>query len=236
LDAPRLSREQVRRIDRLAVEQLGIPGVVLMENAGINAAAAVLDQVCDSLELHPTEAQVALLCGPGNNGGDGYVIARHLHIWGVPVHLYALRDPDALTGDAAVHAGICRQLHLPLTVLRDEAAVTLAQPAWAQADVLVDAMLGTGFTGPVRGITAAAIDAVNACRKPIVVAVDIPSGLDCDSGRVEGCAVKAALTITFIARKRGFDTAEAINHLGSVIEADIGIPLEWALAVAAAEG
>jgi len=232
----RLTRKQVREVDRLAVEQYGVPGIVLMENAGINAAAAILDLVMDDLEVHPTEAAVGVVCGGGNNGGDGYVIARHLHIWGVNVKVWSTRPLDKLKGDAVANAQACSKLGIEIAVVMELADVSVAAKAWAERDVLVDALLGTGFRGEVRDFEASVIEAVNGCERARVVAVDVPSGLDCDSGKPANATVRAAMTVTFVAAKLGFDAEEAAEWTGHVIEADIGIPLWIAERVARQAG
>ncbi len=220
----RLSCEQVRRIDRLAVEQLEIQSIVLMENAGANAARAIQRAVRRRLKVTPDRMRVAIVCGGGNNGGDGYVIARHLAIEGAQVHLYAAKDPDALDGDAAVNATIARHMGLPIERIEEDAALAAAAGAWGDAHVLVDALLGTGFRGSLRPHMRAVIERINFCGASLVVAVDIPSGLDGDSGAAPSGAVRADLTVTFVALKRGFAAVTARVFLGRVVVAGIGVP------------
>lgn len=223
---PTLTRKQVRAFDRLAIEAYGVPGVVLMENAGRNAAEVVLDVLVDELGVAPHAGRVAVLCGGGNNGGDGYVIARHLHVWGLHVTLWAAVDPDGLKGDAAVHANIARRLKLDLQPLTEPGHLDAAAGAWRGAHVVVDALLGTGFEGEVRPHLAAVIGRLNATRGPVVVAVDVPSGLDCDTGAPANATVRAGVTVTFVDRKAGFDAPAAAPHLGRVVVADVGVPQE----------
>jgi NAD(P)H-hydrate epimerase len=209
-----LSRDEARVIDRRAIENFGVPGVVLMENAGRGAADLLL-----SLGIH---GPVAICCGPGNNGGDGFVIARHLHNKQVPVRVLLFVRPEELTGDAAINYHIIVRLGLPIAVhagpqldaekLRRE----LALPEW-----VVDALFGTGLTGPVRPPFDGVIAAINAA--PVrVLAVDIPSGLDCDTGQPLGPTVRAMHTVTFVAQKKGFANPAAQAWLGQVHVADIG--------------
>lgn len=213
-----LTRAQSRELDRRAIEELGIPGCVLMENAGRGAAEAI---VAARREAGPRRA--AIVCGAGNNGGDGYVVARHLAIRGWTVELAALGDPARLTGDAALNHGICRAMGLAVAVL-DEAGPGAAARGWARADVLVDAVLGTGFRGELRPAARATIEAMNAARGPLAVALDVPSGLDADTGRPSDATFRADLTVTFAAPKVGFLAEEAAPWLGRLVVAGIGTP------------
>jgi len=219
-----LSREQSRRVDRLACEELHIPGLVLMENAGINATAALLNHLDAQRGLPPTQARVAVVCGGGNNAGDGYVIARHLHNWGAAVELYSAVDPAKLTGDAATNHAICVAMGMPPTLVADARAATDAARRWGGCDAVVDALLGTGFQGRVREPMDKLIDAINAAEDPVKLAVDCPSGLDADTGHPSNATVRAALTVTFVSRKRGFDAEGAEAYTGRVVVAEIGTP------------
>jgi NAD(P)H-hydrate epimerase len=200
---------EMRAIDRAAIEGLGIPALALMENAG----RAVADAVAAAC---PAGGLVAVLCGHGNNGGDGLVAARHLVGRGYAVTCRHVGGEPR--GDAAVHAAVWRAMGFAL----DPADPGLG--AWlAAADVVVDALLGTGLSGEVRPPYAAAIAALNAAGRP-VVAVDLPSGLDADDGRVLGACVRATTTVTFALRKRGCMRGAGPAHCGAVVVADIGIP------------
>lgn len=220
-----LTREQVRNVDRLAIEELGIPGVVLMENAGRNAVEIILRFM---QERGGRPASALIFCGGGNNGGDGYVIARHLHNRGVRVQIIAHRPIADLTGDAAVHACICQKMNLdiqPATTLKPQASSLKPAP-----DIIIDALLGTGFTGDLRPDMLDLIQHINAQRDqpspPVVTAIDLPSGLDCDTGRPGQAAVHADLTVTFVAPKLGFSQPAAWPYLGKFEVADIGVPPE----------
>lgn len=217
---PRLTCDQARRIDHFAMETLGIPGLVLMENAGRSAACLLLDLAKSRGVAQP---EVALVCGGGNNGGDGYVAARHLVRRGIDVTLYAVGKPREGT-DAKTHADIAHRLAVPIVPIPDEVALHRAADAWARADILVDALLGTGFRHPVRPFTSHVITRINATPGPTVVAFDLPSGFDGDHGHRGGEAVRANMTITFAAEKVGFSLPRAEEHLGQVVVADIGVP------------
>jgi len=211
-----LSRAQVSELDRRAIEEYGVPGVVLMENAGRGAAEILL-----RLGVH---GQVVLCCGKGNNGGDGFVIARHLDNAGVPVRVLLFCAPEDLTGDAAINQRILARAGLPLQVFTGEAldAGRLRQEL-APAEWVVDALFGTGLSGPVRAPLNRVITAINECPAR-VLAVDIPSGLDCDTGEPLGPTVRAHHTVTFVAQKKGFANPAAGPWLGRVHVADIGAP------------
>ncbi len=202
-----LTRKQVRAVDRIAMEHFAMPGVVLMENAGRNAALIIAEQIS------PLDT-VAILCGSGNNGGDGYVIARHLTNMGFKAQLLCAKSVDDLSGDAAVNAAIAMKMHIPvidLDQLTDE-------------HVIVDALLGTGFHGDVRESLLPYIQATQ--NKAMVFAIDLPSGMDCDSGLPANAVVKADHTITFVARKLGFDHADSHAITGKVHVVDIGVPTQ----------
>ncbi len=215
-----LTRSQVRDLDRRAIDAYGLPGVVLMENAG-RGAAELLER------LWPDSGPVAIACGRGNNGGDGFVIARHLELLGRTVRLLLAAEPEVIAGDAAVMLAVASRAGIPVVPLAAGDAA-----AWrghlAGATVVVDALLGTGVAGPPRGAIATAIEAITAWRADAptggVLAVDIPSGLDCDTGTCSGACVRADATVTFVARKIGFDAPGADSLTGTVHVVGIGAP------------
>lgn len=216
-----LTRQQIRQIDRSAIEQYGIPGVVLMENAGRGTAQHVIEMLDDVEDKHVTVA-----CGGGNNGGDGFVIARHLHNAGAGVTVLVAAEPDRLAGDAATNFRIVQAMGLPMVLALTTEQITQAGQTLAGADVIVDALLGTGFAGRVRPPMDDLIEHINAAqqRGVKVVSVDIPSGLDCDSGLPGGIAVRANLTATFVAPKVGMLEPMAADHVGRLVVVDIGVP------------
>lgn len=220
-----LTVDQSRKIDQAAVEQLAMPSLLLMENAGLNAGAAILDLIDHDLLIDRSEARVGIVTGAGNNAGDGFVIARHLHNCGVAVELVMLRAVDDLSDDALVNARICRAMALPMQYVTDN-DMAKATTALAKVDVVVDAMLGTGITGAVREPMRSAIGLINVLDGPTVVAIDVPTGLNADTGQVEDVAVIADMTITMLAAKVGFDTADATHYVGKIVTADIGLP-DW---------
>jgi NAD(P)H-hydrate epimerase len=214
-----LSRDEVRSIDARAAQELGMPTAILMENAGRGAAAWIRERGI------PPQSQGLILCGPGNNGGDGGVVARHLDLWGYAVRVVWFARADQLRGDAAIQFQILARAGFDQTCWDDEQAVTPERldALLAGADWLVDALLGTGLTRPVEGTLRAVIDAVNRAGKP-VLALDLPSGLDADTGRPLGAAIHAQATVTFVAPKLGFNAAGADAYTGTVTVVDIGVP------------
>lgn len=215
---PRLTREQVRRVDRLAIDEYGIAGLVLMENAGRNAAEMILKILCgaDGTRRPSPPERTLIFCGTGNNGGDGFVIARHLVNAGRPVQLVLVGEQSRLTPDAAANHRICRAMKIPLA---PPDAVTILP-----SDLVVDALLGTGFTGEVRPPLAAVIGTINAAPHAGVIAIDLPSGLDADTGLPANACIRADVTLTFVAEKLGFASVNAAGYLGRLHVLDIGAP------------
>jgi ADP-dependent NAD(P)H-hydrate dehydratase / NAD(P)H-hydrate epimerase len=178
------SAAQVRALDRRAIEQFGVAGYELMTRAGHAALNALRT-------AWPQARSVAVLCGPGNNGGDGYVLARLARAQGLRVATFALGDPAALGGDA--------KRAFEEFIAAGGGCSPWQSQALREVDVVVDALFGTGLSRPVDATGAAMIEAMNGCGRP-VLAVDIPSGLQADTGAVLGVATRAATTITFIGR------------------------------------
>jgi NAD(P)H-hydrate epimerase len=211
-----LTREQVREVDRQAIEEFGVPGVVLMENAGRGCA--------ELLRTLGIPGRVVICCGKGNNGGDGFVIARHLDNWQVPVRVLLFGRPEDLTGDALINYRIVRQAGLPMDVhAGNPVDMPLVQRELAGAAWIVDALFGTGLSGPLRPPFDQIVQAINGGAARIL-AVDIPSGLDCDTGKPLGAVVRAHHTATFVALKKGFAHPDAREWLGQVHVIDIGVP------------
>jgi NAD(P)H-hydrate epimerase len=206
-----ISREQSRRLDRLAVEKYGVPSVVLMENAGRGTA----DVLCRLGIAGP----VVICAGRGNNGGDGFVVARHLDLRGYAVRVLLVDDPARLSGDAAANYRILEASRVPIR--RVDPATLSAE--LADADWIVDALLGTGASGEPRPPLDAVIDAINVAARR-VLAIDVPSGLDCDTGQAARHTIRAAHTCTFVAQKPGFLVAGTAAHTGEIHVVDIGAP------------
>lgn len=210
-----LSRSAVRDVDRRAIEEYGLPGVVLMENAGRGAVDLLCHEGC--------HGPVVICAGKGNNGGDGFVMARHLAIRGIEVHVILCGLASQLRGDAAIHYRVLQ--HAGLAGIELGNVITKEQlfPLLENADWIVDALLGTGFQGEVREPYRTVISAINSSGRR-VLAIDLPSGMDCDTGTTDGPCVRACLTATFVARKPGFDAVGAEQFTGRVEVVGIGLP------------
>ncbi len=240
----RLTREQCRAVDQFAIEVLGIPGIVLMENAGRNAADHIARWAKEcSVASAPrgrrrrpqgaagrASRQIAVVCGRGNNGGDGFVIARHLVRHGFDVSVDLAAATSSLSGDAAINHAIIQKMDVPVHSVQNSEELEAAAQRWRRSSVLVDALLGTGFSGQVREPLSSIIETINGLKGPLIVAVDVPSGLDVDRGIPGGIAVRADRTVTFLAEKVGFAQPAAKSCIGCVKVADIGVPLEFILA------
>lgn len=214
-----MTRDEVRAFDAWAIHTLGVPGVVLMENAGRSCADLVKDKLKDV-----ANPKVCIFCGTGNNGGDGYVIARHLIDNGFNVTVVVCGDREKIKGDAKTNLDILERMGRPIENLNpaDANLADRVRRLAAGAQVLVDSLFGTGLRGELSDEYRRLIETINACHRPIL-AVDIPSGLDCDSGKPLGAAIKAAWTVTFVAVKKGFTSANAARYTGEVFVASIGV-------------
>ncbi|MEE9585254.1 MAG: NAD(P)H-hydrate epimerase [Candidatus Brocadiales bacterium] len=215
-----VTREEIRGIDRKAIEEYGIPGVVLMENAGRRVAEEALEMLEEALE-----PRVAILCGKGNNGGDGFVAARHLYNQGVKVdvYLFTLMADVAFTHDPWTHLNTLVKMGLDIKEVTTAPDARRIFMDIEDTDLIIDGLLGTGLEGEVREPYRTAIEDINNSGVP-VLSIDIPSGLDCNDGHVLGAAVRAARTVTFVLPKKGFTLAEGPGHVGEVVVADIGMP------------
>jgi NAD(P)H-hydrate epimerase len=208
-----LSREEVRSIDARAASELGLPTLVLMENAGRGAASLLRERAAAG-------CRVVVACGSGNNGGDGGVVARHLDAWGFAVRVAWFADPARQSDDARVQHGIVERSGIDQEDWPEPGRLA---ELFAGADWIVDGLLGTGLSRPVEGPLRAVIEAMNASGRP-VLALDLPSGLDCDTGRPLGVAVRATATATFVGPKRGFAEPGASAYTGEVHVVEIGVP------------
>lgn len=209
-----LTRSQSREVDRRAIEQYDIPGIVLMENAAIAAQRVARDMLG-----HGPGQRALILCGGGNNGGDGLAIARHLHNHRIDFALALTVDSSRYTGDALINWRIIQAMNIPV----EPATPLLVRSCqWA---LIVDAIFGTGLSAAPHVPFPALADAINSSGRP-VLAIDVPSGLDCDAGSPLGACIIATRTITFVAPKVGFANPAAARYLGEVVVGDIGCPIE----------
>lgn len=208
-----LTPAEMNAADRYAIDALGVPGIALMENASRHVAQAAAERV------GPAPRTVLCVCGGGNNGGDGFGAARHLASWGYPVEVWLATDPARIVGDAEINLEACERIGLPVHQLDDlDAPLPPSRP-----DLVIDALLGTGLRGEVRGHARRLIDWMNEQPAP-VLSVDIPSGIDGETGRVAGVAVRAIETVTFVAAKLGHWLHPGAAHRGHLHVVDIGMP------------
>ena len=211
-----LSAEAMREVDRAAIEGLGIPSLVLMENAAIGVADSLGEEL-------PEARSAAIFCGPGNNGGDGLAVARHLAVRGSEVWVFLVTGGRELSPDAAVQLGICRRQELPIREIDSEDDLDEALELARECDVVVDALFGTGLTRPLDGLFAQVVEALNDLPLP-VVAVDLPSGLNGSSPALLGPHVQADFTVTFAALKVAHVFPPASDAVGEMVVTDLGIP------------
>jgi NAD(P)H-hydrate epimerase len=206
----------MRAVDRRAIEELGIPSLVLMENAALG--------VVDALgECYPGAETVVVLCGPGNNGGDGLAAARHLSVRGYRVRAFVVHSGARLRGDAAAQLEICRRMEIPLEeVTRADQLPLLVRACW-RSDLVVDALFGTGLTRPLGGLYGELIRQLEGLPHP-VLAVDLPSGLDAGRAEAPGPHLAASLTVTFAAPKVAHVLEPAADSVGELVVTDLGVP------------
>jgi ADP-dependent NAD(P)H-hydrate dehydratase / NAD(P)H-hydrate epimerase len=227
-----LTAAEMREVDRLSTDRFSIPSLTLMENAGKGAAEFIRERFS-----HLDRRSILILCGKGNNGGDGFVLARHLVEMGARPVVLLFAEISAIHGDAALNRKRLDSLPLDFRVIRDVAEWRAWKPPLAAAEIIVDALLGTGIRGPVDGLLAEVISGVNGhAPGTSVVSVDIPSGLDADTGAVHGVAIVADCTVTFTAPKAGMFLGIAARHVGRLAVSDIGSPRELVESVGQGRG
>ena len=209
--------DEMRRIDAFAVKSAGIPGIVLMENAG----RAVFESVYTVLAGRDQPALV--FCGSGNNGGDGFVVARHLINNGIETHVFLVGAVSKIKGDAGVNLRILQKMGVPINRVTKEGLLQL-RDQMKLCGIIIDGLLGTGLSGKVSGLYLDVIELINGIGCP-VLSIDIPSGLDGKTGKPRGICVVANMTVTFQLPKKGFEDPFSRNYTGQLKIVDIGIPL-----------
>jgi NAD(P)H-hydrate epimerase len=209
---PVVTGAQMAAVDAAMSKVCGLDLVQVMETAG-RAVAVVVRHRWRQLGARGT---VAILCGSGGNGGDGFVCGRYLYGWGIPVELWLMRSPDELTGLARHQLDVCRKIGMTMFG-------PAQPPAFENAALIVDALFGFGFSKAPAGRAAELIEAANAASAPIL-AIDIPSGIDSTTGDAPGIAIRAALTVTLGLPKQGLLQGAGPTHAGEMLVADIGIP------------
>ena len=217
-----LTAAQMREVDRITIQELGVPGMLLMENAGIGVVR-VLEERFRPLVRH----RIAILCGKGNNGGDGFVVARHLWMRGLRPRVALLADPDSIRGDARINYDILLKTGCQPCLVRDRNEWLALKADLRASTLLVDALLGTGLSGPVDGFLADVLSDLNTSFADIpLVAVDIPSGLPSDSGSPLGESLRANITVTFTAPKVSQIFPPNCDRVGELVVCPIGMPPE----------
>ena len=213
---------QMAALDRVTTEEYGVPSLVLMENAGRLCAERILRILQEKVGT-PEEASVAVVCGRGNNGGDGMVIGRHLHNRGVYVEAFLLAETDKLSPDARKQYDILRKMDVEIRIIRDQEGVEDLRTYLEEVHVCVDAILGTGLSSPLEGIVRDVVETINLSMAT-VFAVDVPTGIDATTGRILGEAIRADYTGSFGLIKLGQVLLPGSIHCGETDVYDIGIP------------
>lgn len=209
-----LTAKEMAELDRQTIEEIGIPGIVLMEAAGRRVVVEVVDLLGDV-----RDKRVVIFCGKGNNGGDGYVVARHLHKLGAHVETFLIGEHDDVKGDARTNLNILKNIGIDVLPWSHEEHAFVAKGG----HLVVDALLGTGVKGALRGDYEAVVAQINASGAR-VVAIDLPTGVETDTGAVHGACVQADVTVTMGHLKRGLLFSSGREHAGRIAVADIGIP------------
>lgn len=207
---------EIQELDRWAIEKIGIPSLVLMENAGRGVAQEIFKKL-----KNRKKSSVVIVCGTGNNGGDGFVAARYLFKGGIKPQVFLVGDSTQLKTDALVNYHVAKNLGISVKSL--DGFKSAFKKSLQASDIIIDAIFGVGLNRPIQGFYQAIISAINA-RGAYVVAVDIPSGLDGTTGNIYGICVKASVTVTFSYLKKGFFKNQGLLYTGRHVVFDIGIP------------
>lgn len=205
------SCQEIRALDKQVIEKIGMPGMVLMENAGL--------AVAQFLEAYLENEKVVICCGKGNNAGDGLVVARHLWNHGFDVEVLLFELPEYFSQDTRMNYHIAKNCHVPMHQVKEG----MAKNCLLVADWIVDALFGTGFQGGLKSPYLDIISTINQMDAK-VLSIDVPSGLNADTGQADGACVQADITLSFVGLKRGFLNPQAKPYLGELHVIDIGIP------------
>jgi len=211
--------EQMSKIDKFSIEVLGIPGIVLMENAALK----VVEEILKMLDGKVSGTKIVILAGKGNNGGDALAVARHLYNKGAKTSVFILSEKDKIRGDAAINLGILDKIGVQCKATIEPAMVETLKSELLEADLVVDGIFGTGINGEIVGLTAEIINIVNQFSKRII-SIDIPSGVNGESGKVMGTCIRASRTVTFGLPKIGLVIHPGCEYTGELVIADIGFP------------
>ncbi len=214
----RLDVKQMKTLDKKAQDDYGIPGLILMENAGLRAF-----EIAYKMLKKRKSKSVFIFCGPGNNGGDGFVTARHLLNHNVKVWVFLLSAGEDIKGDALINYRILKKLGARIITLPSVAYLRNATKALNKAGLIIDAIFGIGLNKVIEGFIEEVIVEINRADVP-VLSLDVPSGLCANTGKVFGCCIAAHTTVTFGAAKKGFYKADGPEKTGKLIVADISLP------------
>ncbi|MGI6679312.1 MAG: NAD(P)H-hydrate dehydratase [Dehalobacterium sp.] len=214
-----VTAEEMRQLDQTAINDYQIPGIVLMENAGLAVMSVIREQFPESL----LRGRILVFAGKGNNGGDGLVIARHLANAGCEVKIFLLCKPEELNGDALINWNVIRKMNLPYQIIITDRDLNLVKVGLMYTELIIDGIFGTGFKGQAQGTIAKLIDLINESGKP-VLAIDLPSGMEANTGWVKGSCIQAQVTVTMGLPKIGMVLDPGAKFVGQMIVADISFP------------
>ncbi|MCP4650171.1 MAG: NAD(P)H-hydrate epimerase [PVC group bacterium] len=214
----KVDAQQMKELDRKAQEEYGIPGLILMENAGLRASEVAIE-----LLKKRKSKKTLIFCGPGNNGGDGFVVARHLLNNKFKVKIFLLADESKIKGDALINFNILRKMKTDIEQVNSLENLKRIKPALKSTGLVVDGIFGIGLNKDIGGIFKDVIDVINRAKKT-VIALDIPSGLCADTGKIFSTCICAHTTVTFGAAKKGFFKGKGKRQSGKVVVSDISFP------------
>lgn len=208
-----LTSKNVKDIDKYCIEKLGIPEIILMENAALKVVENVDEKV----------NKIAVICGTGNNGGDGLAAGRHLLCKGKQIKFFIIGSKEKMSSASNIHFNILTNLKADVSFINNSNGLNNLKNYLGTCDMIIDSLFGIGLSREITGIYKQAIDMINNSSK-YVLSVDTPSGLNANTGEICGCCVKASRTVTFIEKKQGFDTKEAKPYLGEIKIEQISVP------------
>ncbi|HCJ65887.1 MAG TPA: NAD(P)H-hydrate epimerase [Elusimicrobia bacterium] len=220
-----LTVKEINEIDRLASKKYGIPSIILMENAGRAVAEETIKTLKRQIPRYRRDTKtqkIAIFCGSGKNGGDGFVSARYLFNHGYMIEVYLLKNPTKISGDSLTNFTILKKIGIKTKLVSVNIFSNLSHEL-KSVDCIIDALFGTGLKGKIEGLPAQLIKLINQTKKSII-SIDIPSGLDADTGFSFGECIKATVTVTMGYPKKGFPNPQAKKFLAKLIIADIGYP------------
>ncbi len=220
-----LEPSQVRELDRKTIEQLGLPGAVLMETAGRGVVSAIVERIGEGAGRLAT-----VLCGVGNNGGDGFVVARELHYRGFQVYVYIAGNPDKMSEETALHNGVMRAVGVKGRLYKQppkQPELRNVHRSLLRSAVVVDALVGIGVDSDLKEPVRTLVEQLDGRHTGLTVSVDVPSGIDAQSGRILGCAVRCDLVVTMAAAKPGLFLLDGPDHYKELEVVDLGVPPRW---------